>query len=149
MPRRSKTKIVPSGIALLVVVVLVWQWWTGSPPTAPVTQVNEGGSYEMLTSAQRRLMDDWVARYATVTGKTAGPAALYGASLYPRKRLTHALSVTALTDVAGRSMNLTALDLIAKVDAVAGNIRCGTTPQRPIRLSRCPTPWGPLPTAHG
>ena len=43
-----------------------------------MTHVSEGGSYETLTSAQRRLLDDWVARYATVTGKTAGPAALYG-----------------------------------------------------------------------
>jgi hypothetical protein len=36
--------------------------------------------------------------------------------------VTHALSLTPLTDDAGRSMNLTALDLIAKVDAVAGHI---------------------------
>ena len=78
MPRTSKKKIILNGIALFVAVVLVYEWWTGSPPTAPVTQVDEGGSYETLTSAQRRLMDDWVARYATVTGKTAVPAELYG-----------------------------------------------------------------------
>ena len=139
MPRPSKKKIILSGIALLVVVVLVYQWWTGSPPTAPVTHVNEGGSYETLTSAQRRLMDDWVARYATVTGKTAVPAELYGGLALSTKTtfnaVTHALSVTALTDAAGRSMNLTALDLIAKVDAVAGNIP-GQSGDRQFRMYR-------------
>ena len=137
MPRPSKKKIILSGIALLVVVVLVYQWWTGSPPTAPVTHVNEGGSYETLTSAQRRLMDDWVARYATVTGKTAVPAELYDGLALSTKTtfnaVTHALSVTALTDTAGRSMNLTALDLIAKVDAVAGNI-AGQSGDRQFRM---------------
>jgi len=58
MPRPSTKRLILSGIALLVVVVLVYQWWTGSPPTAPVMQVSEGGSYETLTSAQRRLIDE-------------------------------------------------------------------------------------------
>ena len=137
MQRPSKKRIFLSGIALLLVVVLVYQWWTGSPPTAPVTHVNEGGSYETLTSAQRRLMDDWVARYATVTGKTAVPAELYGGLALSTKTtfnaVTHALSLIALTDAAGRSMNLTALDLIAKVDAVAGNIP-GQSGDRQFRM---------------
>ena len=137
MPRPSKKKIILNGIALLVVAILAYQWWTGSPPTAPVTQVTEGGSYETLTSAQRRLMDDWVARFATVTGKTAVPAELYGGLAVSTKTtfnaITHALSMTALTDGAGQSMNLTALDLIAKVDAVAGNIP-GQSGDRQFRM---------------
>ena len=137
MPRPSKKKIILSGIALLAVVVLVYQWWTGSPPTAPVTHANEGGSYETLTSAQRRLMDDWVARYATVTGKTAVPAELYSGLPLSTKTtfnaVTHALSLTALTDAAGQSINLTALDLITKVDAVAGNIP-GQSGDRQFRM---------------
>jgi len=137
MPRPSKKKIVLTGIAILVVVVLVYQWWTGSPPTAPVAQVEDGGSYETLTSAQRRLMDDWVARYATVSGKVALPAELYGGLAVSTKTtfnaITHALSMTALTDAAGRPLNLTALDLIAKVDAVAGNIP-GQSGDRQFRM---------------
>jgi hypothetical protein len=91
-----------------------------------VTQVDVGGSYATLTPAQRRLVDDWVARYDTATGKSAVPAEVYdGLALSTKTTLnavTHALSLTQLTDDAGQSMNLTALDLIAKVDAVAGHI---------------------------
>ena len=137
MPRPSKKKIVLTGIAILVAAVLVYQWWTGSPPTAPVAQVEDGGSYETLTSAQRRLMDDWVARYATVSGEVALPAELYGGLAVSTKTtfnaITHALSMTALTDAAGRPLNLTALDLIAKVDAVAGNIP-GQSGDRQFRM---------------
>jgi hypothetical protein len=127
MPRRSKKRIILSAIALLAIVVLVYQWWTGSPPTAPVTQVSgSGGSYDALTPGQRRLLDDWVARFGTATGKSAVPAEVYDGLALSTKTtfnaVTHALSRTPLTDGAGRSMNLTALDLIAKVDAVAGSI---------------------------
>ena len=127
MRRRSKKKTIALFGTALLVVVLVYEWWTGSPPTAPVTQVSVGGgSYASLTPAQRRLSDDWFARYAGATGKAAAPAELYeGLALSTRttfNAVTHALSRTQLTDEAGRSLNVTALDLIAKVDAVAGNI---------------------------
>jgi hypothetical protein len=126
-PRRSRMKIILNGTTLLLGVALVYQWWTGSPPTAPVTQVNaSGGSYGALAPAQRGLVDDLVARYETVTGKPAVPAEMYDGLALSTKTtfnaVTHALSRTPLTDSAGRSMNLTALDLIAKVDAVAGGI---------------------------
>src|SRR5262245_48583024 len=121
MPPRSKKRIVLSGIALLAVSVLVYEWWTGSPPSAPVRHVTVGGSYDTLTSAQRRLVDDWVARYGTVTGKAALPAEMYDSLALSTKTtfnaVTHALSFTPLTDTAGRPMTLTALDLITKVDA--------------------------------
>jgi hypothetical protein len=117
--------------------VLVYEWWTGSPPSAPVRHVTVGGSYDTLTSAQRRLVDDWVARYGTVTGKTALAAEMYDSLALSTKTtftaVTHALSFTPLTDAAGRSMNLTALDLIAKVDAVAGNIP-GQSGDRQFRM---------------
>ena len=126
-PRRSRMRLILNGIMLLLGVALVYEWWTGSPPTAPVTLVNaSGGSYGALAPAQRRLVDDLVARYETATGKPAVPAEVYDGLALSTKTtfnaVTHALSRTPLTDSAGRSMNLTALDLIAKVDAVAGGI---------------------------
>lgn len=137
MPPRSKKRIVLNGIALLLVSVLVYQWWTGSPPSAPVTRVTVGGSYDTLTLAQRRLVDDWVARYGTVTGKTASAAGMYDSLALSTKTtfnaVTHALSFTQLTDAAGQPMNLTALDLIAKIDAVAGNIP-GQSGDRQFRM---------------
>ena len=137
MPPRSKKRIVLNGIALLVVAVLVYEWWTGSPPSLPVRQVSVGGSYDTLTSAQRRLVDDWVARYGTVTGKPALAAEVYDSLALSTRTtfnaVTHALSITSLTDAAGRSMNLTALDLVAKVDAVAGNIP-GQSGDRQFRM---------------
>jgi hypothetical protein len=47
--------------------------------------------------------------------------------------VTHALAFTPLTDAAGQSMNLTALDLIAKIDAVAGNM-AGQRGDRQFRM---------------
>ena len=138
MPRRSKKRIVLTAIAALTVVALVYQWWTGAPPTAPVAQVDgSGGGYGALAPAQRRLVDDWVARLGTATGKSAVPAEVYdGLALSTKttfKAVTHALSLTPLSDSAGGSMNLTALDLIAKVDAVAGSVP-GQSGDRQFRM---------------
>jgi hypothetical protein len=144
MRRWSVKRIVLSGIAVfaflvvLLVVALVYQWLTGSPPTAPVSQVDvTGGSYDALTPAQRRLVDDWVARYSTATGASAVPKDVYDSLALSTRTtfnaVTHALSVTALTDRAGRPMDLTALDLIAKVDAVAGSIP-GQSGDRQFRM---------------
>jgi hypothetical protein len=98
-------KIILNGTMLLLGVARVYQWWTGSPPTAPVTQVNaSGGSYGALAPAQRGLVDDLVARYETVTGKPAVPAEMYDGLALSTKTtfnaVTHALSRTPLTDSA-------------------------------------------------
>ena len=126
-----------NAIVLLTVVALMYQWWTGASPTAPVTEGDVGGSYGTLTSAQRRLVDDWVARFSTATGKATPPAEVYdGLAVSTRttfNAVTHALSVTPLTDAAGASLNLTALDLVAKVDAVAGNMQ-GRSGDKQFRL---------------
>jgi hypothetical protein len=85
-----------------------------------------GGRYDALTAAQRRLVDDWVTRVEAATGRTVAAAGAYDAlSLSTRttfNAVTHALAQTALTGQAGESMNLTALDLVAHVDAVAGRV---------------------------
>ena len=127
MARRSKKTLILSGLALVTAVVLVYQWWTGSPATAPVAVMDlSGGSYEGLSDDQRRLVDDWVARYRAATGQQATAGPLYNdLALSTRttfNAVTHALSHTRLTDESGQAMNLTALDLIMKVDAVAGRV---------------------------
>src|SRR5678815_2324620 len=110
LPRRwSKKRIVLTGLLLVTVVALVYQWWTGSPATAPVAHVESAaGSYGSLTAAQRQLVDDWVSRFSTATGKAAMPAELYDGLALSTKTtfnaVTHALSLTALTDSAGQSI---------------------------------------------
>ena len=51
----TKKRIVLNGIAVLVVSVLVYEWWTGSPPSAPVRHVTAGGA----TTRSRRRSGDW------------------------------------------------------------------------------------------
>jgi len=64
MARWPKTRLAVTVLGLLTVVVLVYQWWTTAPVTAPVQQVDvTGGGYAALTSAQRRLVDGWIARF--------------------------------------------------------------------------------------
>jgi hypothetical protein len=125
--QRSKTKLILSALALLTAVVLVYQWWIGSPATAPVTLVDAtGGSYGALAPEQRRLVDDWVDRYSKATGQQAAAGALYDDLAVSTRTtfnaVTHALNQTKLTDQDQQPMNLTALDLILKVDAVAGRV---------------------------
>ncbi len=126
MPRGSKTQIIFSAIGLVLAAALLYQWWAGAPPTAPVTQADatEGG-YGALAPAQRRLVDDWVERFGKATGASVPAEDLYdGLALSTRttfNAVTHALSQTALSDSAGQPMNLTAIDLVARIDAIAGH----------------------------
>ena len=75
-----------------------------------------------------------------MTGKTAGPAALYGGLALSTNNVqcSYACPVRdRMTDAAGRSMNLTALNLVAKVDAVAGDIP-GPSGDQQIRMYSAP-----------
>jgi hypothetical protein len=124
---RSKKTLILSGIALVTAAALVYQWWAGAPVTAPVAVVDPtGGTYAALAADQRRLVDDWVARYSQATGQRANAGALYDdLALSTRTTfgaVTHALGQTRLTDESQQPMNLTALDLIQRVDAVAGRV---------------------------
>ncbi len=127
MVQRSKKTLILSAIALVIAVVLVYQWWAGAPVTAPVAVVDASvGSYASLADGQRRLVDEWVARYSKATGQQANAGALYDdlalSSRTTFNAVTHALGQTRLTDESQQPMNLTALDLIQKVDAVAGRV---------------------------
>jgi hypothetical protein len=125
--QRSKTKLILSGLALVTAAVLVYQWWFGAPMTAPVTDADgSAGAYGALSTDQRRLVDGWVERYSKATGQPADAGTLYDdLALSTRTTftaVTHALGQTRLTDESQQPMNLTALDLIQKVDAVAGRV---------------------------
>lgn len=127
MRQRSKTKLILSGLALVTAAVLVYQWWFGAPMTAPVTDADgSAGAYGALSTDQRRLVDGWVERYSKATGQPADAGTLYDdLALSTRTTftaVTHALGQTRLTDESQQPMNLTALDLIQKVDAVAGRV---------------------------
>ena len=127
MGDRSKTKLILSGLALVTAVALVYQWWFGAPMTGPVAETDSSaGAYGALSADQRRLVDDWVARYSKATGQQADAGALYDdlplSTRTTFNAVTHALGQTRLTDASGQPMNLTALHLIQKVDAVAGRV---------------------------
>lgn len=84
------------------------------------------GSYQDLTSAQTRLINDWVERYAQVTGKDLDPEETFnGLALSFRttfEAVTHALMTSELSDESGNSLG-TPLDVIEHVDAVRGQIK--------------------------
>jgi hypothetical protein len=123
----SRTRIAISILGLLTAVVIVYQWWTGSPATAPVQEVAAtGGSYAGLAAEQRRLIDDWTSRLGQATGRQVDAGNLFDALPLSTRTtfnaVTHALAKTPLTTTDGAPLNLTALDLIARVDAVAGSM---------------------------
>jgi hypothetical protein len=95
----------------------------------PGTRLNEvlpptAGSYAELTPGQRRLIDDWVNRLADAAGTPMNAAGLYDdLALSTRTTftaVTHALAKTVI-DEDGQTTTLTALDLIDRVDKVAGS----------------------------
>lgn len=98
--RPSKTKLILSVLGLLLVVVLLYQWWTGAPAKGTVAEVQaDYGTYDALTPAQKRLVDDWVERFGQATGKRLVAHELYDALPVASRTtfggVTHALSRTA------------------------------------------------------
>jgi hypothetical protein len=111
-------------LAVLALLGLVVVWLNLPTRVAPGTPVPDGGTYADLTPGQRRLIDDWVSRLSAAAGQSMDAAGLYnGLALSTRttfNAVTHALSVTSLTSADGQPLNLTALDLIQRLDTVAG-----------------------------
>ena len=127
MAMRSKTRLVFTTLGLLLGVVLAYQWWSLAPVVTPAQQVDATqGSYAALSPAQRRLVDDVTGRLEAATAKQLEPGPLFDSLPLSTRTtfdaVTHALSQTRLTSADGASLNLTALDLVAKVDAVAGSV---------------------------
>lgn len=107
--------------------VLFWMSRTRTdlpPAVAPPGGV--AGKYADLAPQQRRLVDDWTSRFNSIMSKSITPVELYDDMILSSKTtfnaVTHALQRTTLTDKAGKPMNMTALDLVERVETVAGSV---------------------------
>jgi len=90
-------------------------------PTAP-RELH--GTYEELSPAQKKLINEWYAEYNQMTHDNAQPTEYNQFSLSTRttfEAVTHALMATELTDRSGRSMG-SALDLVQSVEAINGKV---------------------------
>jgi hypothetical protein len=101
---------------------------TGGKETAPGAsgQTTFGGGYSSLTPQQKRLVDDWFQRFSSVVKKAVDPGEGYEEIPLSAKTtfnaVTHALMKTGLTDESGKKLAESALDLVDKVDTIAGQI---------------------------
>src|SRR5689334_11370018 len=90
-------------------------------PTAP-HELN--GTYEELSPAQKKLIDEWYAEYNQMTHDNSQPTEYNQFSLSTRttfEAVTHALMTTELTDKSGKSMG-NALDLVQSIEAINGKV---------------------------
>jgi len=90
-------------------------------PTAP-HELN--GTYEELSPAQKKLIDEWYAEYNQMTHDNSQPTDYNQFSLSTRttfEAVTHALMTTELTDKSGKSTG-NALDLVQSIEAINGKV---------------------------
>jgi hypothetical protein len=116
------------GLALaLVVAVMVGAVALAQQEAAP--QLILSGNYADLRPEQKRLVDDWVRRFAETMKKTVDPAEAYNNLPLSTKTtfngVTHALLRTKLTGKDGASLGPSALSLVEKVDQVMGMVPGG------------------------
>jgi hypothetical protein len=85
-----------------------------------------GGGYSSLLPEQKLLVDDWFKRFSAAVKKPVNPEEGYdNLPLSVRttySAVTHALLKTKLTDAAGKSLASSGIEVIEKVDTVAGEI---------------------------
>ncbi len=85
-----------------------------------------GSTYAALQPQQQRLVEDWFKRFSALVGKPADPVEGYEALPISTRTtfnaVTHALLKTTLTDESGKSLGESAIELVDKVDTVAGAI---------------------------
>jgi len=104
-------------LSALAVHVIVGQ----EPPPRPL-----GGAYSTLGERRQRFVDDWVSRFAKVTGQSVEPPLFYDDILSLSTKttfdaVTHALMTTPLTDASGQKFG-DGLTLIERVDSVKGEV---------------------------
>ena len=115
------------GVRVLGIIVLVligthpvWAQQDSSGAEGP------GSTYSSLRPPQRRLIDDWFTRVSAVVKKPVDPAEGYeNLPLSTRttfNAVTHALLMTKLTDGSGESLSDSSIELVDRLDDVAGQI---------------------------
>lgn len=86
-----------------------------------------GGNYASLRPEQKRLVDDWFQRFSATLQKQVNAEEGYNnLPLSARTTfgaVTHALLTTRLTNDGGQSVSESAIDMVDKIDSVAGEIR--------------------------
>jgi hypothetical protein len=113
-------------------------WWLAAAATFLLSQVAFvgaqeqsqatilAGKYDKLEPAQKRLVDNWFARYNEVMSQNQDPQSGYDSLTRSTKTtfeaVTNALLATELTDPSGASMGR-AIDIIEQLDDVAGKIK--------------------------
>lgn len=84
------------------------------------------GNYSQLPPLQKRLVDDWFARFSKAVKKPVNAEEAFEKIPLSTKTtfnaVTHALSRTTLTDSSGKKLADSALNLVDKVDQVSGEI---------------------------
>jgi len=91
---------------------------------APGTAHEFHGTYEELSPAQRKLIDEWYAEYNQMTHDNSQPTDYNQFSMSTRttfEAVTHALISTPLTDKSGKSLG-SALDLVQSIEAINGKV---------------------------
>src|SRR5215472_17061909 len=82
------------------------------------------GTYEELSPAQKKLIDEWYLEYNQMTHDNSQPTDYNQFSMSTRttfEAVTHALMTTQLTDRSGKSMG-SALDLVESIEAINGKV---------------------------
>jgi hypothetical protein len=90
-----------------------------------------GGAYSLLDQRRQQLVNDWVARFVTVTGQRVDAPAFYddvvGLSTKTTfDAVTHALITTPLTDASGQKFG-DGLALIERIDTVRGEVSAASS----------------------
>jgi hypothetical protein len=100
-------------------------------------QLRFGGAYSELDERRQHLINDWVTRFAKVTGQTVAAPAFYDDVLSLSTKttfdaVTQALMTTPLTDASGQTFG-DGLTLIERVETVKGEV-LGTSSDRQFRM---------------
>lgn len=100
-------------------------------------QLRFGGEYSELDERRQQLINDWVTRFAKVTGQSVAAPAFYDDVLSLSTKttfdaVTQALMTTPLTDASGETFS-DGLALIERVDTVKGEV-LGTSSDRQFRM---------------
>src|SRR5215469_3570650 len=109
--------LVPA-LSLLLVATL------GAQNKAPAAPQDFHGTYEELSPAQRKLINEWYAEYNQMTHDNSQPTEYNQFSVSTRttfEAVTHALMSTELTDKSGKPMG-SALNLVQSIESINGKV---------------------------